>query len=359
MIENNSYKLLAEKLDALPNGFPPSLDGSELRLLEKLFTPQEALLAASLRLTLETPKQIAERLGGEAITLRSQLKEMARRGLISAGPAEGGLGFGLMPFVVGIYEMQAGRIDTELATLFEQYYQQAFGKMLAIQPAVHRVIPVNESVKSNLEVRPFESAAEIVNSNHAWGVVDCICRLQKKLIGQPCEHPIDVCLVLSNVSGAFDHAKGVRALSHEEALDTLHRSADAGLVHSVSNNQKDLWYICNCCTCSCGILRGIAEFGVANAVARSSFVSQVDPEKCALCGTCLENCQFAALTLVNSLVVNELRCVGCGLCVRACPEDALTLALRPDAERPAIPENNSSWMQERSNTRQIDLQEVI
>jgi Na+-translocating ferredoxin:NAD+ oxidoreductase subunit B len=359
MIENSAYKLLAEKLDALPNGFPPSPDGSELRLLEKLFTPEEALLASNLRLTLETPKQIADRLGGEAVALRSQLKEMARRGLISAGPAEGGLGFGLMPFVVGIYEMQAGRIDAELATLFEQYYQQAFGKMLATQPAVHRVIPINESVKSNLEVRPFESALEIINSNHAWGVVDCICRLQKKLIGQPCEHPIDVCLVLSSIPGAFDHAKGVRALTQEAALATLRRSADAGLVHSVSNNQKDLWYICNCCTCSCGILRGIVEFGVANAVARSSFVNQVDPEKCALCGTCLENCQFAALTLVDSIVVNELRCVGCGLCVQACPEGALSLALRPDEKRPTIPEDNLGWMQERSKNRQIDLQEVI
>ena len=54
------YKLLAERLDALPNGFPPTADGSELRLLEKLFTPEEAELASQLRLTLETPERLAE-----------------------------------------------------------------------------------------------------------------------------------------------------------------------------------------------------------------------------------------------------------------------------------------------------------
>ena len=93
---------------------------AELRLLAKLFTPEEAALAARLRLTLETPAEIAARTGGDPQALRGQLKEMAKRGLITAGrAATGGLGFGLMPFVVGIYEMQAGRIDAELAQLFE------------------------------------------------------------------------------------------------------------------------------------------------------------------------------------------------------------------------------------------------
>ena len=97
-----------------------------------------------------------------------------------------------MPFVVGIYEMQVSRLDVETAALFEQYYLQAFGRMLSLQPSVHRVIPVNESVRRDLEVRPFESAAAIVAGCQAWGVIDCICRKQKALIGQPCPHPVDI-----------------------------------------------------------------------------------------------------------------------------------------------------------------------
>ena len=39
---------------------------------------------------------------------------MARHGLIAWGRAEGGPGYGLLPFVVGIYEMQTGRLDEEM-----------------------------------------------------------------------------------------------------------------------------------------------------------------------------------------------------------------------------------------------------
>ncbi len=35
------YKLLAEHLDALPNGYPATSDGVELKILRKLFTPDE------------------------------------------------------------------------------------------------------------------------------------------------------------------------------------------------------------------------------------------------------------------------------------------------------------------------------
>ena len=50
-----AYRPLANRLNELPNGFPSSPDGAELRLLAYLFTPEEADLAAQLRLTLETP----------------------------------------------------------------------------------------------------------------------------------------------------------------------------------------------------------------------------------------------------------------------------------------------------------------
>ena len=47
-MSKNPYKRLAMRLDALPNGFPPTDDGSELKLLAKLFTPEEADLAVEI-----------------------------------------------------------------------------------------------------------------------------------------------------------------------------------------------------------------------------------------------------------------------------------------------------------------------
>ena len=96
------YRELAERLDALPNGFPAAEDGSELRLLQKLFTAEDAWLAAKLRITLEPSNLIADRLGLDPKETRLALKSMAKRGLIKAGRTEEGLGYGLLPFVVGI-----------------------------------------------------------------------------------------------------------------------------------------------------------------------------------------------------------------------------------------------------------------
>jgi len=125
-MDNNPYHRLAQRLDSLPNGFPAADDGSEVRLLARLFSPEEASLAAKLRLNRETPEQIAQRLNADPKQLGAVLKSMAKRGLIAAGRTEDGLGYGLMPFVVGIYEMQIGRMDAELARLFEDYYHTAF-----------------------------------------------------------------------------------------------------------------------------------------------------------------------------------------------------------------------------------------
>jgi Na+-translocating ferredoxin:NAD+ oxidoreductase subunit B len=358
-MSENPYSLLAERLDALPNGYPSTPSGVELRILEKLFTPEEALLASKLRITLESPQQIVERIGGDPQELRKTLKQMRRKGLIHASPIEGNLGFGLMPFVVGIYESQGDRIDKELADLMEEYFQQGLGRLLAVEPAVHRVIPVNQSIKTGLEVRPVESAAQIIANCQSWGLTDCICRKQKQLIGQGCDHPIEMCMIFSTMPGVFDHAENVKALTQEEALATLHRAAELGMVHSISNTQKEIWYICNCCTCSCGLLRGMAELGIANVVAKSSYVNTVDMDLCLQCGTCLEKCSFGALSMEESLKINTIRCTGCGVCVLACPEGALSLVLRPCEDQPIIPETNLDWMQIRAKSRQVDLDQVI
>ncbi len=361
-MDTSPYVRLAARLDELPNGFPPAPDGAGLRLLELLFTPEQAGLTAQLRLTLETPAQIAERVGGDPQELRSQLKKMVGQGLIRAGRAPaGGLGFGLLPFVVGIYEMQGEWIDARLAQAFEEYYQQAFGRSLTLQPPLHRVIPVNQTVRTGIEVRPFESAAEIVAQARAWAVIDCICRKQQALIGQPCEHPVDVCLALSQTPGAFNNMTAGRALTQEEALQTLRRAAEAGLVHSVANSQDDVRYICSCCTCACAILRGMVELGIAGVIASSPFVCSVDADACLACGACSGRCSFGALTLGDDGIprVDAIRCAGCGVCAVVCPQDALSLVRRSEPAIEATPQDEEAWLRARAAFRGGALDTVL
>jgi len=348
---NESYRLLANRLDEHPNGFPAVDDESDLRLLAKLFSPEEALLASQLRIEVETAPEVADRAGRDPAEVSRTLKGLARRGLITCRKTDKGLGFALMPFVVGFYENQMENMDVELAQLFENYYRKAADRLLALHPQVHRIMPVNEAIRNDMEIKPYESAASILDRAQAWGVVDCICRKQKAMIGEACQHPIDVCMVLSPVPAVFDQSSVVHALSKEEAQQTLKRAAEAGLVHSVSNSRENVWYICNCCTCSCGILRGMKEMGLSNVVARSAFVNFVNEELCIGCENCATACQFDAITYATTAKIDPNHCVGCGVCVVVCTEDALSLIRRPENEVENPPVDEQSWRFERMKER--------
>jgi electron transport complex protein RnfB len=355
------YRKLSQRLDAIPNGFPATESGIELRLLEKIFTPEEAALASVMRLTREPAADIAVRASVDPKAARRTLKRMVRKGQIRVKRGKGQLLFGLMPFVVGLYEEQLPRMDAEMATLFEQYLQETQGgSIVRDTPAVHRVIPVDEAIPVNIEVFPYEQAAEIVGKAKAWGVRDCICRVQQKLIGKGCDRPVENCLVFSPIEGTFDSSELDRAISKEEALQILREAEEAGLVHSTGNYRDQHYYICNCCTCCCGVLRSVAEFGVPATTVCSDFHAVVEAESCIGCGDCIERCQFGALSVPEEIcVVDYARCVGCGLCAMVCSTDALSLQRRPEGEIPSPPADRNAWMAKRAEARGVRMEDIL
>lgn len=349
-MNTDPYRSLAEHLDALPNGFPATEDGRELRILQKLFTSGEAELAAQLTAELQSAGEVASHAGREIPEARDQLKSMARRGLIGVGRSNGSLGFRLLPFVVGFYEMQNQTMDAEFAHLFEDYFQGGFGQLLGIEPHIHRVIPAHETVHTSIEVQPFESVKRIVYSMQSWGVQDCVCRKQQSLIGRPCKHPLEVCLAMDPHPDVFEDIPGFRSLTRDEAMAVLRRASDQGLVHTVSNTMEGTTYICNCC--GCGLLRGMADLGIANVVASSPFINEVEAELCDGCEACVPACQFNALAMEAALVrVDQDRCVGCGVCVLTCPQSALVLVRRPLEEVKPIPRTPADWQHQRLAAR--------
>jgi electron transport complex protein RnfB len=354
------YKKLAQRLNAIPNGFPATDSGVELKILEKIFTPQEAKLASVMRLTPEPAAEIAARAQLNLEKAEEMLRAMARQGLIRARKTEDRLVFGLIPFVVGIYENQLPRMDEELAALCEQYFQETGGSMLGISPSLHRVIPIEQAISFSLEVFPHERAIELLESARSWGVRRCICRVQKRLIGKGCDHEVENCLVFAPVEHAFDNSQDDRPITKEEALNILRETEQAGLIHSTANHRGPLFYICNCCTCCCGIMRGVVEWGNPDALARSDFRVVVDTETCTACETCVARCQFKALSVPEEVcAVDYDRCMGCGQCVSVCPVEALKLERRPERELPEIPADERTWMERRAEERGIDIGEIL
>jgi Fe-S-cluster-containing hydrogenase component 2 len=359
-LDDDVYKRLAKKLDAIPNGFPETKSGVELKLLRKMYTQEEAALASELRLTPQGVEQIAEKAKRDPSETRLMLDNMSQKGLIRASGKGEQRKFGLVPFVVGVYEAQLDRIDEELALLFEEYYQDFAKEALGKSPSIHKVIPVEKSIPVEVQVFPYEQASALLDKAKSFGVLKCVCRVQKSLVGEPCQYPVEICLAFSPFEGSFDNNQVVRAITKKEAFQILQKAEEAGLIHSSTNVREGHSYICNCCTCCCGIMRGISQLGIENSVAKSDFYAQVDPETCMGCGTCIERCQFSAPSLQDNICgVDQTHCVGCGLCVMTCQSGAMRLVRKPKDETSPTPQNREEWMKRRAESRGISLQEIL
>ena len=355
MEHKHTYQALARHLDAFPQGFPATESGKELELLAYLFTPEEAQFALHLSLSyqpLEAISAIDDFSRSECLDL---VKAMVSKGLVNMRRGDQGVEVSLLPFVFGFYERQVFRMDKAFAQLIEDYFQESFHETLSIEPQTHRVVPINASISSGVEILPEEDVSTLLSSKEAWAVLDCVCRKQQALLDQACEHPLKVCLAMSDHPGVFDNAPGLEALDLESALKVLDSAAQSGLVHTVSNQKDEISYICSCCTCGCGFLRGIAEAHMANVVARSSYYALVDQDLCTGCGACEPKCQFDSITIDQIAEIDRNVCTGCGVCARVCPEGAITLLQRPLEEIKPIPENEDVWLTQRREARGLNV----
>ena len=139
------------------------------------------------------------------------------------------------------------------------------------------------------------------------------------MMGKGCDAPMEACLMFAPVEGVFGGSKVDRVITKEESLAILQEAAEAGLVHTLGNYRENQFYICNCCTCCCGVLRRLSEFEIPNAVARSAFRAVVDADACIACGACEERCPFGAIAVEpghrNALGSRDLAVVDAGCCV--------------------------------------------
>lgn len=342
------YEELAAALDRLPNGFPATPERVELKILARIFTAEEAWLAARLGRKMESYEEIAARLGLPPAEVRLRLLQLARRGLVwsnwSRSPS-----FRLAPFIVGIYEAQVDQMDAELASLVEAYMQAggAAGIMAPV-PALHRVVPAQGSVKQEW-VLPYDDVRAMLLNARSFNSQDCVCRVEQEHLGRKCKFPNGLCM---NFSSA-ERAPRPGDLTQAEALAMLDRAEELGLVHTVSNSIAGVSYICNCCGCCCGILRGITAFGLTSSVARASYTAVVDPDLCLGCEICVDRCQVGAISVPDGLlaVVDAARCIGCGLCATGCPNGSIQMEPIPLDEVIAPPADYEAWEEERLRNR--------
>lgn len=353
------YESLAAHLDRLPSGFPRTPTGVELRILRRLFTPEEAALAQCLAMKPEPAATIAARASESVEELAPRLEAMSRKGLIfriRKGPETR---YMAAQFVIGIWEYHVNDLDPELIRDANEYLPYFFKESYQLKTPQLRTIPVSRALPSEQPIMAYEEARKIVLEQEKILVAPCICRKEQSIAGKGCDRPMESCLVFGIGARYYEDNGLGRVIDHEEALQILERAEKTGLVLQPSNAQKVV-NICTCCGCCCQVLKNLKKLPKPAQYVSSNYFAAIDATRCTGCEECLERCQMNAIKVEErAAAILRDQCIGCGLCVTTCPEKALRLEAKSEQDRSIPPKHYSDTLMKIARERMARLKAAM
>ncbi|MFA5786934.1 MAG: 4Fe-4S dicluster domain-containing protein [Actinomycetota bacterium] len=351
------YRQLLARLDAGQVGMPEPKSSKAREgwreILEILFSPEEAALAARMPIKPASLKTLSARMGIPPEELEPRLDRMADKGIVMdlVHPSTGKTAYFLAPPVVGFFESTMMRVTDmipkkRMAEALEAYThgddafaREVFGGDTVVGRAlVHDTTLGDDELPDVLD---WERAAAIVEGASKISIALCYCRHKAQHLDRRCDAPMDNCMGL-NIGADFLIRRGFgRQADKAEALDILAGARELSLVHIADNVRHNVTYICNCCGCCCGQLTSISELDLPG-VNPSGFQPATDLDVCKGCSRCSRACPISAISMVaqrmstqrkNKLAprVNLDRCIGCGVCADTCRTKAMTMQRRPKA----------------------------
>ncbi len=328
---DNIYERLRARLDDLATGYPATESKIEIRLLERLFTEEEAELYLHLSPLLQKSVDVAKQSGRDPDEIAAMMERMAQKGLLFRKRKGDLVRYSAVPYVVGIFEHQLGRMDEGFARDHEEYFETAFGRTIqSFKTPVLRTVPINRKLVAEYPVAPYEDVLQIIDSQKKIAIAPCVCRTTTKLAGKGCDKPVENCFSFGSHADYYVENGMGRFITHEEARKIVRRNEEAGLVMQPFNSQK-IGGMCSCCGDCCGVLRSLKMHPSPAEMVQSNYFAQVDETACTGCETCRERCQMDAVEVADGIAeINLNRCIGCGLCVTTCPGDAIRLIKKPE-----------------------------
>ena len=338
------YERLRVHLDHQAIGFPPSRSGAHLKVLRHIFTPYEAQIAVCLKdryepLDLIYPR--ARHLVSSPDELGRVLDGILRKGGIEAKQENDHRLYCNTPLVVGMYELQIGRLTPAFIRDFKAYSSSLrFGiEFLGTALPQMRTIPVGQSIQPHHRASNFDETASLIeNAQGPFVILECICRKKKGMEGEACRATDrrETCLGMGDIAQTVLMSGNGRRIDRDEALAIIMANQKDGLVLQPSNTERAA-FVCSCCGCCCGMLQMHRSLPKPLEFWSSNFYVVVNPAICTGCGICGRHCQVGAITLPGKKTtarVDRDRCLGCGHCVAACPVEAMALRKKSHEIKP-------------------------
>lgn len=348
------YRRLQQRLDELPVPFPASETGSEMRLLEALFSEREAEVAVHLSAVPERVETIHRRvlhLVADRRALSAMLEALAARGAINStgprGPSRLGPGsrerrYGLAPLVVGMFEFQVDKLTPQFVRDFHDYSDHGFREVVVGGPTPQlRTVPVGAAISGTRAVGSYDDIrAYVRNSPGPFAVMNCVCRQSAGLIGEACttSSTHETCLTVGSAAASTVMGGASRRITRDEVIAILDRAEREGHVLQPQNSREPA-FICCCCRDCCEVLRNARKLPRPSDAIPTTHRAAINLRACTTCGACVTRCPMEAIELAgegapSGARVMEDRCIGCGVCVATCPADAIRLERRADARKP-------------------------
>lgn len=345
------YRDLCDYINSLSFGYLTNDEelkaaGADLAMLQRFFTPQDALYVMDMpRDDFFTVEWFAEKEELPVEEAREILGAMAKRGIAYRELRDDGIiWYHNAPAAHGIFEFAAGKsfspewLGPFFATLNTGTLQICYDAGVPF----YRCVPTGPDVVKEGELLPEDDLFEKLKTHRRFCLSPCACldAVRDNLGVHNCDHPKGVCIQTDEMADFYLDDLGLGEDVPLEKIEEVLRQGIANDLALQTTYAKKNEIICQCNVCHCGILPALKNWPGDAASAVTNYVIEFDKDKCLQDGGCVDRCPMQVIEM-NDEGYPEIvgPCIGCGQCVLVCTPGARILARKPDDEVVTYPDS--------------------